>query len=166
MRQNLSQPSWFFALVVVAALLGLAGGLRPAAAHPPTQLSPSAEKATASEIVEFRERLAKAIRARDDAALRRMYANGFTHISSTGKIEDKEARITAVLAGGPALETAASDELVIRIPEGWTAVATGISPLASGEGGVVRYRWTAVYVRTATDWALAASQATRIEEAR
>ena len=165
MRRYPSQPSWFFARGT-AALLGAAGGLAPAKAHPPTQLSPSADKATASEIIEFREKLAQAIRARDAAALRRMYSNGFSHTGNTGQIEDKEARISVVLTGTPVLEAAPSDHLVIRIPEGWTAIATGISLLASGEGGAARYRWTAVYVRTATDWALAASQATRLEEAR
>jgi ketosteroid isomerase-like protein len=146
------------ALLLFAAL---ASGT--AFAHPPTQLSSEAEKATAAEIIEFRKALADAINRRDAKALRDMYGDGFTHIHGSGKIDGKEARIVAAIAGVPVIETAPVDELSIRIPGGWTAIATGMSPIRSlADGKTYRFRWTAVYVRTDRSWLLVASQETRL----
>jgi ketosteroid isomerase-like protein len=139
----------------------LAAGV--AQAHPPTQLSSEAEKAAASEIVEFRKALADAIARKDAKALRDMYGDGFTHIHGSGKIDVKDARIVAAIAGDPVIETAPTEDLSIRIPGGWTAVATGISPVRSlADGKTYRFRWTAVYVRTDRSWQLVASQAVRL----
>lgn len=141
----------------------------PAAAfaHPPTILSPAAEKATAEEVIAFRKELAATIVARDAAKLREMYAPSFVHTHGSGKVDGKDARLVSALAGDPVIENAPSADLVVRIPSDWVAVATGISPIRSlADGKTYAFRWTAVYVRTPTSWHLAASQAMRLDEVK
>ncbi len=138
-----------------------------ALAHPPSILSEREEKATAEEVVEFRKSVSRAIEKKDAAALRKIYADGFAHTHTTGKVDDKKARIAAVLAGDPVIETAPVTDLVIRVPGGWTAIVRGVSAIASkSDGKTSRVRWTAVYVRAGDSWQIAASHATRLEEAK
>lgn len=136
-------------------------------AHPPAILSPAGERAVAEEIVAFRKALAAAIVARDAARLREMYAPAFVHTHGSGKLDGKDARIVSALAGDPVIENAPVEDLVIRAPSDWTAVATGVSPIRSlADGKTYSFRWTAVYIRTQASWALATSQATRMAEVK
>lgn len=136
-------------------------------AHPPTVLSPAGERAVGEEIVAFRKALAAAIVARDAARLREMYAPAFVHTHGSGKVDGKDARIVSALAGDPVIENAPVEDLVIRAPSDWTAVATGVSPIRSlADGKTYSFRWTAVYIRTQASWALATSQATRMAEVK
>jgi ketosteroid isomerase-like protein len=137
----------------------------PLLAHPPTQLTPDAEKATAKEIEEFRKSLAEAIARKDAAALRQMYAASFVHTHASGKLDGRDARIAAALAGNPLIETAPTRNLVIRVPGGWTGIAIGISSIKSPvDGKAHALRWTAIYIRTDISWQLAASHETRVGE--
>ena len=136
-------------------------------AHPPSILSESQEKATADEVIEFRKAVSRAIEREDAKALRRIYADSFRHTRASGKVDDKEKRIVAVLAGDPVIETAPVTDLVIRVPGGWTAIATGMSPIRSiADGKTYSVRWTAVYVRVGDGWQIAASHATQLLEAK
>ena len=148
-------------LIVLAAFATMDAGR----AHPPAILNQAAEKAIAEEVVAFRKALAEAIDRKDAAALRQMYADSFTHIQGSGKLDGKDARIVSALAGDPVIENAPVTDLVIRVPGGWTAIATGISPIRSlADGKTYAFRWTAVYVRIGENFQLAASQATRLHE--
>jgi hypothetical protein len=107
----------------------------------------------------------RAIEAKDAAALRRIYANGFVHTHGSGKVDGKDARIVSALSGDLVIETAPVTDLVIRVPGGWTAIAIGVSPIRSmADGKTNLFRWTAVYVRMGESWQLAASHATRLPE--
>jgi hypothetical protein len=152
---------------ILALGLALALPMTAAHAHPPAILSPAGERAVAEEIVEFRKALAAAIVAKDAGKLREMYAPAFVHTHGSGKLDGKDARIVSALAGDPVIENAPVEDLVIRAPSDWTAVATGVSPIRSlADGKTYSFRWTAVYVRTQASWALAASQATRLGEVK
>jgi ketosteroid isomerase-like protein len=134
-------------------------------AHPPSILSEREEKAAAEEVVAFRKAVARAIEKKDATALRKIYADGFAHTHASGKVDGKKAYIGAALAGEPVIETAPVSDLVIRIPGGWTAIARGVSPIASKSGGkATKLRWTAVYVRAGDGWQIAASHATLLED--
>lgn len=151
----------------LASLAFLVVTIGAAIAHPPAILNKEAEKIVADEVIEFRKALAAAIEKKDAVALRRMYADTFVHTHGSGKVDGKDARIVSALAGDPLIETAPVTELVVRIPGGWTAVATGISPIRSlADGKTYSFRWTAVYVRVDDGWQLAASQATRLAEVK
>ncbi len=153
---------------VFAGVLALALSLAGAAwAHPPSILSDEAEKATIEEVKDFRKSVTAAIEKKDAAALRLIYANSFVHTHGSGKVDGKDARIVSVLAGDPVIETAPVTDLVVRVPGGWTAIATGVSPIRSAaDGKTYNFRWTAVYVRMGEGWQIAASQATRLPEAK
>ena len=138
-----------------------------AAAHPPSILSEQAEKATVEEVVEFRKALSAAIERKDAAALRKIYAESFVHTHGSGKVDGRDARIVSALAGDPVIENAPTTDLVVRVPGGWTAIATGVSPIRSAaDGKTYNFRWTAVYVRIGEGWQIAASQATRLPEGK
>jgi ketosteroid isomerase-like protein len=151
-------------LRVFVVLLGLL--VLPAAAHPPSQMNAASEKGIAEEIIDFRRRMAEAIKAKDAAALRAMYAEAFQHIHTTAKTDGRDARIVSALAGDPVIETAAVEDLTVRAHAGgWVAIATATSPITSkADGKLYAVRWMAVYVRTDASWQLAASQATRSHE--
>jgi ketosteroid isomerase-like protein len=149
----------------LTALLLLMLSTSQVAAHPPAILNQAMEKVVVEEIGEFRKQLAGAIEKKDAAALRGMYADAFVHTHGSGKVDGKDARLASVLAGDPVIETAPVTDLVIRVPGGWTAIATGVSSIKSmSDGKTYSFRWTAVYVRIGDGWQLAASHATRLAE--
>jgi ketosteroid isomerase-like protein len=151
-------------LVFVALGLSVAG---VASAHPPAILSDAAEKATVEEVKDFRKTVSEAIERKDAAGLRKIYADSFVHTHGSGKVDGKDARIVSALAGDPVIENAPVTDLVIRVPGGWTAIATGVSPIRSlADGKTYNFRWTAVYVRIGESWQIAASQATRLGEVK
>jgi hypothetical protein len=152
------------ALAVGLLLIPLAGA---AWAHPPSIISDEAEKATAEEVKLFRKQVSAAIERKDAAALRNIYAKGFVHTHTTGKVDNKDARIVSALAGDPVIENAPVRDLVIRVPGGWSAVVTGVSPIRSmADGKTYDVRWTALYVRVGETWQIAASHATRLGETK
>ena len=130
----------------------------PVRAHPPSIVSSSAEKAVADEIRAFRKSLADAVAAKDKKRLGELYAPSFQHTDTEGRLADRDAHLATLLAGAPVIETAPAENLVIRIPNDWVAVATGasrIGPLVEGKPTSVR--WTAVYTRTDKSWWLVVS---------
>lgn len=154
----LSIASLTLATVSVAVVASATGAL----AHPPALLNSNAEKAVAEEIEAFRKMLAEAIRKKDTAKLKEMYARSFVHTDETGRRDDRDTRIADAVRGRSIIETAEAADLVIRIPNDWTAIATGTSRIGSTVSSTTyAVRWMAVYVRTEKFWALAASQATR-----
>jgi ketosteroid isomerase-like protein len=148
-------------LIAGLPLLALAPGA--AFAHPPRQPDAAEAKKFIQEITDFRARLAKAVRAKDFAALRPLYADGFTHTTETGKLDTKETRLAAAMAGEPMIETVPATELTFHVFTGPTVIATGKSPLPSGaDQKTYDVRWVSVYVTAKDGWQLAASQATRL----
>jgi ketosteroid isomerase-like protein len=147
--------------ILTAGLCALAA--TPTLAHPPSLLSPEGHQHTVEEIIAFRKELADAVAMKDVVKLRQLYADSFTHTHTTSKVDGKDARIVALLAGEPTIELAPADPLKISIlAGGWVAIATAVSPITSmADGKVYAVHWTATYVRTEGGWQLAASHATR-----
>ena len=144
-----------FVALIAAAGIALAHPLDGASSQPigPMEL----------EIIQFRQAIVDAVKAKDAARLREIYADGFTHTHGSGKVDGKDTRIVAVLAGDPSIEMAPADELSIRAFGADTAIVTGRSPILNvRENRDYDFRWIAVYVRVAGEWRLAASQATRL----
>jgi hypothetical protein len=89
------------------------------------------------------------------------------HTHGSGKVDGKDARIASAVAGDPVIESAPVNDLVIRVPGGWTAIATGVSPIKSmADGKTYSFRWTAVYVRIGDGWQIAASHASHLAEVK
>ena len=129
----------------------------PALGHPPRQPDSAEAQSLIEEIKVFRGKVAKAVSAKESRTLRSLYADAFTHTDGSGKIDNKEARITAAMAGGPMIENAPASELSYRVFAGPTVVVTGKSPILTDD-----FRWVAVYVTGRDGWLLAVSQATRL----
>lgn len=159
--------AWKGRSLLLACIAGFAtaGSFRhhPAIAHPPAIVSGKAEQVMAEEIGDFRKRMAEAIAKKDAAALGAFYTDTFLHTDGDGTLQDKAARIAHVLTGVPVIETAPAEDLRIRVPNGWAAVATGRSALATPSTGKAnQVRWSAFHVRVGEGWQLAGSQETRL----
>ena len=125
--------------------------LMPAAAalaHPPQAPQGAEAQRMIDEVTAFRARLARAIETRDLTILRASYADAFTHTDGSGKLDNKDARLAAAMAGAPLIEAAPA------------SVFTGPTVIVTGK--TYDFRWTCVYVTAISGWQLAASQATRL----
>lgn len=156
---------WALAFVTTAAVAISAPCRRAAEAHPPAIVNEAAERALGEEIQAFRKALAQAIAAKDAKRLQEMYAASFTHTHTSGKTDNRDARIVSALAGEPVIETSPVTDLVVRAPNDWVAVVTGTSPIKSMvDGKTYAVKWLQVYTRNEKSWVLVASQATRAGE--
>ena len=148
-------------MLIAGALAIAAGGV--AYGHPHHELDADRHGDIERQIMAFRAALKDAVAAKDVAKLRAMYADGFTHTHGSGKTDGKDARIVALLASEPAIETAPASELSIRVHGPDTVVMTGRSPILNRQDGRSHdFRWLQVYARIGGEWQLAASQATRL----
>ncbi|TBR23667.1 MAG: nuclear transport factor 2 family protein, partial [Reyranella sp.] len=91
-----------------------------ALAHPPRQPDSAEAKKFIQEVTDFRTKLAKAVLAKDFAALRPLYADSFTHTHGSGKLDNKDARLVSAMAGEPLIEAAPATELSFRVFAGPT----------------------------------------------
>jgi len=134
-----------------------------ALAHPPRQPDAAEAKKFIQEVTDFRAKLAKAVLAKDFAALRPLYADSFTHTHGSGKLDNKDARLAAAMAGDPMIETAPATDVSFRVFTGPTVIVTGRSPILNvKEQKTYDFRWVSVYVTAQDGWQLAVSQATRL----
>lgn len=134
-----------------------------ALAHPPRQPDSAEAKKFIEEVTDFRSKLAKAVLAKDFAALRPLYADSFTHTHGSGKLDNKDARLVAAMAGEPLIESAPAIDLVFRVFAGPTVIVTGKSPILNvREQKTYDVRWICVYVTARDGSQLAVSQATRL----
>ena len=135
----------------------------PAFAHPPRQPDTAEAQSLIEEIKAFREKIAKAVTAKDFQTLRAIYADAFTHTHGSGKLDNKDARLASAMAGEPMIENAPATDLSYRVFAGPTVIVTGMSPLLNvKEQKTYDFRWVCVYVTGKDGWLLAASQATRL----
>lgn len=147
---------------LTAALLA-AAAITPAFGHPHEQLLAEQHGDIERQLTKFRSDLKDATAARDIVKLRAMYADGFTHTHGSGKVDGKDARLVALMAGDPVIETAAVTEMSISIHGTEMAIMTGRSAIPNKrDARDYDYRWMQVYTRASGDWQLAASQATRL----
>ena len=147
------------------SLLAAAPLLLPlsALAHPPRQPDAAESKKFIQEVTDFRSKLAKAVRAKDLAALRPLYAEGFTHTTETGKLDTRDDRLAAAMAGDPMIETAPATDLTFRVFTGPTVIVTGKSPILNvTDQKTYDFRWVCVYITAQDGWQLAVCQATRL----
>jgi len=135
----------------------------PAVAHPPRQPDGAEAKSLIEEIRNFREKVARAVIAKDRSTLRTLYADAFIYADDRGKLHDRDARVASALAGEPMIENAPATELSYRVFAGPTLIVTGKSPIGNvKEQRTHDVRWVMVYVTGVDGWLMASSQATRL----
>jgi hypothetical protein len=147
------------ALTLALTLIALSAG--PASAHP-LSTTPGTEGQLASEIADFRKAFQAAAQSKDVAALRRFYTEAFTHTHTSGKVDNKDARIVSVLAGEPTVEMAPVPEFNLNCFGSSVCIVRALSPIKrASDGKWFDVRWTQTYIRSeATGWQIAISQAT------
>jgi hypothetical protein len=151
------------AAIPLLALPMLPALIFPVGAHPNQAPTGAEAQRMIDEVTAFRAKLAKAVAAKDFAALRAAYADSYTHTHGSGKFDNKDARLVSAMAGEPLIEAAPASDLVFRVFSGPTVIVTGKSPILNvKEGKTYDFRWVCVYVTAAEGWQLAVSQATRL----
>lgn len=151
----------------ILMVLGVAAVLATGAmAHPPVNLTAQGHQGLIEDIHAFRKKVVAAIEGKDVVALRKIYADGFTHTHTSSKMDGKDARIVSAVAGDPVIENAPVSDLVVKIyAGGWVAVAIGFSPIQSmADGKTYLVHWTVTYAKSGEDWQIVASHATRGKE--
>ena len=147
-------PAWSLLLALAAA--------QPALGQTPRSAL-DADAAVHAEILNVRERIRAAVAAKDRAALERLYAENFSHIRDSGRMDLKDDRIALLLSGASAIETAPEDEFSVQSYGSGAAAAIGVSRITDGgTDRAARFRWLTVYVKDGADWRVALSQASRI----
>ena len=147
--------------LILAAPLLLAAA--PTLAHPNGPPQGAEAERMIEEVKAFRDKLGKAVTAKDFPTLRACYADSYTHTHGSGKVDNKDARLVSAMAGEPMIENAPVSDLLFRVHVGPTVILTGKSPILNvKEGKTYDFRWVAVYVTALEGWQLAVSQATRL----
>jgi hypothetical protein len=147
----------------VATLMPAALAASTALAHPHDELKQEQVADIERQIGVFRAALKDAVAAKDVGNLKAMYAESFTHTHGSGKVDGRDARIVALLAGEPTIEMAPASEIGLRVFGPDMVIVAGRSPILNvGENRMYDFRWMQVYSRASGEWRLAASQATRL----
>lgn len=148
---------------VTAALLALGvSGIDVALAQPVVPQSALAD--VRRELDAFRSELKRAAETRDIGRLRVLIADTFTHVRASGRIDDREGRIIALLAREPGIESALVVDPSVRLHGAYMAILAGRSPILNrDENKTYDFRWMQVFTRVSGHWQLAASQETRVE---
>jgi hypothetical protein len=151
---------------VAALLLTLAATGVAAALAQPVVPSPALAESR-RELDAFRSELKRAAEARDIARLRILIADTFSHTRASGRIDDKDARIIALLAREPGIENGLVLDAELRLHGPDMAVLTARSPILNrDENKTYDFRWMQVFTKISGGWQLAASQETRVEAER
>lgn len=150
-------PAWALLLALVLAL----AAAQPALGQTP-RATPDADAAVHAEILNMREKIRAAVAAKDRAALERFYAENFSHIRDSGRMDLKDDRIALLLSGASTIETAPEDAFSVQSYGPGAAAAIGVSRVTDGATDrAARFRWLTVYVKDGAEWRVALSQASR-----
>jgi hypothetical protein len=119
------------------------------------------------EALAFREKIRAAATAKDKPALDAAYANNFTHLRDSGRVDHKGDRIALLLSGESTIETAPEENMTVQVFTPATVAVVGVSPVKDRQTGrSPLFRWLTVYVKQADGWKVALSQASRAQARR
>lgn len=120
-------------------------------------------KADKEAITDISALIKKAIDAKDTKALEQLYSADFVHIHAAGKLNDRTARLSALVSGEPTIDSKGVEGFNLR-KYGNTIIATGKIAMTDDAGNPVVYSVTRVFSKTGTKWQLVSSHASKIEE--
>jgi hypothetical protein len=153
--------------LIAALVAALALALNAGAAAQGRAPAEARHAAAAEEVLAAREKIRAAIAAKDRAALEAAYADNFSHLRDSGRIDLKDERIALLLSGETTIETAPEDGVVVQVYGPATAVATGTSAIPDPAAKrPASFRWVIVYAKDEGGWKVALSQASRITRRR
>ena len=111
------------------------------------------------EIVEFRTKIRKAIKAKDRKSLEQLFADGFTHTHASGKVDGKTVRIDFFLKGEPTIEDVEPEKISVNVFNKNLASAIGKTTLLYSTKKRT-FQWTAVFHKREGKWQTITSHAT------
>jgi ketosteroid isomerase-like protein len=120
-------------------------------------------KAEKDAINDISIQIKKAIDAKDSKALEQLYSVDFVHIHAIGKINDRSARIAALVSGEPTVDSKGVEGFNLR-KFGNAIIATGKIAMINDEGDPVVYSVTRVFARSGNRWLLVSSHASQVEQ--
>lgn len=118
---------------------------------------PAADKAAIAGVW---NEIAAAVQKKDRKALEQIYAEDFYHVHAKGKIDDRKARLDAILSGEPTIDTAGQMNFGLR-KYGDSLIAVGTINVME-DGKPATYAATRVYVRQNGRWVFASSHASPV----
>lgn len=131
----------------------------------PTSAAPSAAN-NPQDLINMENGWAKAVVARDAAALSRIVAPDWTGLDHHGKIMNRAAMIKEIVAGDEKLTSMISHDMHVRFLGNNHAIVQGLD----NESGVTKgkkvkevYSWTDVYEKRGGQWVAIASQMTPVK---
>ena len=112
----------------------------------------------------LRDEMRAAVQRKDKDALLNLLGPDFVYVHSTGKTDDRSARVDALMSGN-AMETQAPDQLAIQALDERTAVACGQTRIPSRSGEPFLLHWNAVYLLIRSQWRAVYVQSWRVPTA-
>src|SRR5262245_10885079 len=118
------------------------------------------ETSPEQELKALEQARSEAIRAGDLAALRRIYADDFQGVTTTGALVDKETLMSVFRSVDPRV-TYLNDDIRVRVV-GQVALVSGLVTGRAGTGGdvVSAFRYLHVYIQREGRWQLSTGQST------
>ena len=135
----------------------------------PASKQQTSKKTDQQALMQFDVNFQQATQNRDQAALERMVADGYTLVDHKGEVVDKEHMIAAVMSDEVNIDTFQRSEDIVQLHGKETAVWTSLVTMKGTvqEQGSIngKYRDTATYVKgQGGDWQLAATHLTKVSK--
>ena len=147
----------------------------PAPAQPATQdatQTPAAEKVgmggnAEQEVTQLTDQYITALKAKDAAALERIWADDLTFVTPGGAVQTKAQRLADIQSGATRFDSLEASDRTVRV-YGDVAVMTSLTTMKGqygGQGAGGQYRVTNVFARRGGAWQIVSLQMTPIATA-
>jgi ketosteroid isomerase-like protein len=147
-----SRARWFLAVVLAVTAAGNTAAQ--------TAKSPAPNPGDRAKLLQLEETWAKALVKRDDAAFRRLLAQGFVY-TEDDRLMNRAEVLREIVSGSDTVTAAHNEGMVVHL-FGATGVVTGLLHVegrSKGAAFVRRYRFTDTWVRQpAGAWQIVAAQ--------
>ncbi len=117
---------------------------------------------TEKEIKGLRAEIVAAIKEKNKKFLDSRLADGFTHTHASGKVDDKQARVTMLISDSQTIDALEPEAISIKAFGKDLAVAQGRT--RTKEASPKTYQWTVVYQKANGIWRIVLSHASPVVE--
>lgn len=115
-----------------------------------------------SEVLDFSDRVLEAVKRRDRSTLEEYFHPKFTHTHASGKVDEREARLTVLLRGEETIDSIKPESLTTMDFGDGLVIARGRSKTTGKEPQT--YQWTRIYRKISGKWFLLATHVSLVVE--
>lgn len=108
-----------------------------------------------SEVLDFSDRVLEAVKNRDRSKLEEYFHPKFTHTHASGKVDDRNARLTVLLKGEETIDSIEPQSLTTTDFGDGLVIARGRSSTTDKQPQT--YQWTRIYRKISGKWFLLAT---------